>query len=194
MGPSMTSPSRCSSALEADGFGYETVFLITPHEGTRLDTDEIRTRLDALGESVLVAGDARAVKIHVHNARPDEIFSYGLSLGTLSRIGVENLDRQAKGTRERLETAAATVTCRRRRRQTPVGIHVIAVVAGDGLARVFRTLGAHAIVMGGQSANPSAGELADAIEATGALRGDRPAEQSERSDGRAPGSGPVTRA
>ena len=84
-------------AIEADGFGYETVFLITPHEGTRLETAAIRTRLDALGESVLVAGDARAVKIHVHNERPDEIISYGLSLGTLSRIGVENLDRQARG-------------------------------------------------------------------------------------------------
>jgi DAK2 domain fusion protein YloV len=154
-------------ALEADGFGYETVFLITPHEGTRLETEEIRARLDSLGESVLVAGDARAVKIHVHNARPDEVISYGLSLGSLTRIAVENLDRQAKGARDRIESAAATLSTET---ETPAaeGIHVIAVVAGDGLARVFRTLGAHAVVLGGQSANPSAGELADAIKASGA--------------------------
>jgi dihydroxyacetone kinase-like predicted kinase len=44
---------------------------------------------------------------------------------------------------------------------------VIAVAAGDGLARVFATLGATAVVQGGQTANPSAGELAQAIRGTG---------------------------
>ncbi len=153
--------------LEADGFGYETVFLITPHEGTHLEPETIRSRLDSLGESVLVAGDPRAVKIHIHNARPDEVISYGLSLGTLSRIGVENLDRQAQGTRARIDTAVATLAGEPDKPAID-GIHVIAVVAGDGLARVFRTLGAHAVVLGGQSANPSAGEIADAIAASGA--------------------------
>ena len=69
-------------ALEADGFGYETVF--SDHArttGTLLDTAAISNRLDELGESVLVAGDERAVKIHVHNERPDEVIGYGLSLG-----------------------------------------------------------------------------------------------------------------
>jgi len=154
-------------AIEADGHGYETVFLITPHSGTRLDTVAITNRLSQLGESVLVAGDQRAAKIHVHNDRPDEVIAYGLTLGGLSRIIVENLDRQAHGVRDRIGEAAAIIAAATEV-ATSDGVHVVAVVSGDGLARIFRTLGARAVVLGGQSANPSAGELAEAVAASGA--------------------------
>ena len=149
-------------ALEAEGYGYETVFVILPPEGARLDVAAIRTRLDRLAESVLVAGDERAVKIHVHNERPDEILGYGLTLGTLSRITIENLDRQATDVRARAQ--ASTEDAARSGTVPPrEGPAVIAVAAGDGLARVFGSLGATGVVQGGQGANPSAGELADAI-------------------------------
>lgn len=155
-------------AVEAEGFGYETVYVITPHPGTQLDAAEIRGRLDELGESVLVAGDQRAVKVHVHNERPDEVIAYGLSLGTLSRIAVENLDRQAQGVRDRAEPPAVATLVDDAPAADVDGVHVVAVVSGDGLARVFRTLGARAVVLGGQSANPSAGEIAEAINTLGA--------------------------
>jgi len=155
-------------ALEAEGYGYETVFVILPPEGERLDIGQIRGRLDRLGESVLVAGDERAVKVHVHNERPDEVIAFGLTLGTLSRISVENLDRQATDVRERarvsVERTSASGLAPLRE-----GPAVVAVAAGDGWARVFGTLGATAVVHGGQGANPSAGELADAIRGTGEL-------------------------
>jgi DAK2 domain fusion protein YloV len=152
-------------ALEAEGYGYETVFVILPPEGARLDVGAIRSRLDRMAESVLVAGDDRAVKIHVHNERPDEVIGYGLTLGTLSRITIENLDRQATDVRERARTAieAPSISGAAPLREGPA---VIAVAAGDGLARVFSSLGATAVVQGGQGANPSVGELADAIRAS----------------------------
>ncbi len=53
------------SALVAhadEGFGYETMFLLWPAAGLSLDVDAIRMRLETIGESVLVAGDPRAVK------------------------------------------------------------------------------------------------------------------------------------
>src|ERR1700675_1928925 len=75
------------------------MFLISAgHPPTNLET--VRRRLEAIGESVLVAGDARTMKIHVHNERPDEVIAVGLSLGTLSRISIENLDQQAQAVRE----------------------------------------------------------------------------------------------
>lgn len=157
-----------SFETEGDEFGYETVFVISPHDGTHLAPGEIRRRLDELGESVLVAGDERAVKIHIHNTRPDEVIAYGLSLGTLSRIVVENLDRRARNLRERLHEGEAGAVVSLVATQVASPSQVVAVVPGDGLARVFRTLGADAVVQGGAGANPSAGELAEAIRATGA--------------------------
>jgi len=165
-------------ALEADGFGYETVFVVVPRDGELLDVAVIRRRLAEIGESVLVAGDPRAIKIHVHNDRPDEVVAYGLSVGSLSRINIENLDRQATDVRAKSERgngaftgprsgapAAATTAEPPAAATGPV---VVAISPGRGWSQVFTTLGATAIVEGGQSSNPSAGELAEAIRATNA--------------------------
>jgi hypothetical protein len=158
-----------------EGFGYETMFLLQPNGAGSLDVDAIRDRLESIGESVLVAGDARALKVHVHNERPDIVIGYGLSVGTLSRISVENLDNQARDVREaRAASFTGTVT----EAAEPVGavpsqkpaasapaLGVVAVAPGDGLAAIFREFGVAAVVNGGQSANPSTGELLEAIEA-----------------------------
>src|SRR5688500_14612145 len=90
-----------------EGFGYETMFLLQAVDHDPLDLDAIRDHLETIGESVLVAGDGRALKVHVHNERPDVVIGYGLGLGSLSRISVENLDNQARDVRE---TRAAAFT------------------------------------------------------------------------------------
>jgi DAK2 domain fusion protein YloV len=166
-----------------DGFGYETMFLLQPNGAGSLDLDAIRDHLESIGDSVLVAGDARAVKVHVHNEHPDLVIGYGLSVGTLSRISVENLDNQARDVRESRAasftgTTTEQATARRSGQPAPaesgdgsgdgVGVvpalAVIAVAPGDGLAAIFREFGVAAIVQGGQSANPSTGELMAAVD------------------------------
>jgi dihydroxyacetone kinase-like predicted kinase len=141
------------------------MFLLRPNGSGGLDVDAIRDHLETIGDSVLVAGDSRAVKVHVHNDRPDLVVGYGLGMGALSRISIENLDNQARDVRE---TRAAAFTGGEDDRVTaPVevpALAVVAVVAGDGLAAIFRDFGVAAVVQGGQSANPSTGELLAAIE------------------------------
>ncbi|MFL5757858.1 MAG: DAK2 domain-containing protein [Chloroflexota bacterium] len=89
-----------AAATDGAAQSYETVFLVTARAGADLDVDAIRASVGRLGESVLVAGDRRMVKVHVHNDRPDEVLAYGLSLGTLTRVTIENLDSQASEVRE----------------------------------------------------------------------------------------------
>jgi len=159
-----------------EGFGYETMFLLQPNGAGSLDIDAIRDHLELIGESVLVAGDARAVKVHVHNEHPDQVIGYGLAVGTLSRISVENLDNQARDVRE---SRAASFTGTAAEPANPgsadsidvpadaasvPALAVLAVAPGDGLAAIFREFGVAAIVQGGQSANPSTGELKAAID------------------------------
>jgi len=165
-----------------EGFGYETMFLLQPNGAGSLDLDAIRDHLESIGDSVLVAGDARAVKVHVHNEHPDQVIGYGLSVGTLSRISVENLDNQARDVRESRAASFTGTTeqagARRAGQSAPTdsddgsgdgrdvvpALAVIAVAPGDGLAAIFREFGVAAIVDGGQSANPSTGELMAAID------------------------------
>jgi DAK2 domain fusion protein YloV len=164
-----------ASALVAhadEGFGYETMFLLQAVGHEPLDVDGIRHHLESIGESVLVAGDGRALKVHVHSERPDEVIGYGLGLGSLTRISVENLDSQAREVRE---TRAAQFTDTKPAALDPAGgnghadpaelpsLAVVAVTAGDGLAAIFRDFGVATVVQGGQSANPSTGELLAAV-------------------------------
>jgi DAK2 domain fusion protein YloV len=175
------------SALVAhadEGFGYETMFLLQPNGAGALDVDEIRDHLEAIGESVLVAGDSRALKVHVHNERPDLVVGYGLSIGTLSRISIENLDNQARDVRETRAAAftGTAVAAPPVSGTSPAGprggdgrdpgaaveapaLGVLAVAPGDGIAAIFRDFGVAAVVHGGQTANPSTGELLEAIQA-----------------------------
>jgi len=179
--PAVAASARTSraAALVAhadEGFGYETMFLLSARDGVPLDLDAIRADLEAIGESVLVAGDLRAVKVHVHNERPDQVIGYGLSLGALSRISVENLDNQARDLREaRAAEFAGSASDGPAARSavgagaapapsTPLPLGVIAIAAGDGLSAIFRDLGVAAVVQGGASANPSVAEIKEAVD------------------------------
>ena len=128
-------------------WGYETVYLL--HGREPLDTERIRRQLEEIGESVLVAGDERLLKVHVHNDRPDEVIALGLALGSLSQVTVQNLDDQ---TRE--QEAGAPVTRL---------VAVLAVAAGEGLARVFESFGVERIVLAPRAGKSSTGELVQAL-------------------------------
>ena len=180
-----------SAAVETGEFGYETVYLLRARQGHPLDIPAIQAHLESIGDSVLVAGDGELAKVHVHNDRPDGVISYGLTIGTLSRITIENLDGQAHDVREAkatafleeggaahagnttavAEVAGATPTENPAPSRLPLGI--VAVVPSDGLAAIFdehaagfREFVAVRIVRGGQGANPSTGELLEAVADT----------------------------
>ncbi len=205
-------------------FGYETVYLVRARPGQPLDVFGIQAHLESMGDSVLVAGDVERAKVHVHNARPDAVIAYGLSVGTLSAITIENLDNQTHDVREAKavafvggligtaghqavghadprppdgrSTGSALVTAGaplagsiEARDQVPdargetitagldpatrLALGVVAVAPSRGLAAVltdtaaaFREYGAFRVVHGGQGANPSTGELLEAVQAT----------------------------
>ena len=208
------SPRQSVLVAHADaGFGYETMFLLHARPGGSLDVDAIRNHLESIGDSVLVAGDAAAVKVHVHGEQPDAAIAYGLTLGTLSRISVENLDNQARDVREtraaaftgespiaaaqpdpaapataassdagsaaatgRITTLAADSHDGRNGASGPgaapatpasptgsLPLAIVAVAAGEGLAAIFRDFGVQRVILGGQAANPSTGELLEAV-------------------------------
>jgi uncharacterized protein len=173
------------AALEDEAFGYETVFMVAPAPGTTLDVGAIQRHLEAIGDSVLVAGGPQLVKVHVHNERPDHVIAYGLTLGSLTRISIENLDSMSSDVREARAAefvgAAATIGGDADPQPPPeVGIGVfslgvVAVAPSDGLAAALNDIatpflehGPFRIVRGGQSANPSTGELLEAVRATAA--------------------------
>ncbi len=153
-------------------FGYEVVFLL---RGENLNLEEIRDTITRMGGvSTVIAGDSTLIKVHTHTATPGRILDYGVSLGTLTDINIENLQEQslryaAEGARERGETPEAGAGTATAVPPTPAArrevgeIAIVVVAAGEGWTRVFESLGA-AVVPGGQTMNPSTKDLLDAVE------------------------------
>ena len=131
-------------------YGYCTEFLI---KGQKLDPDKIRTKLEKKGESLIVVGDESAARVHIHTINPGSVIRYATKLGTLHQVSMRNMDEQHQ---DYLEM--------QKERMPEVGMAIVAVAAGDGLTEVFRSLGAAAIVPGGQTMNPSTKDLLQAVE------------------------------
>lgn len=153
-------------------FGYETVFILSS-PAKPLDLAAIRAHLETIGESVLVAGDETTCKVHVHNLRPDEVLAYGISLGDVRAVTIENLDQQSAeratghAAFNQLADGPLTASPRPVAASLGRGTSIVAVAAGAGLGDILRSAGASQIVHGGQTENPSAAEIASAIAHAG---------------------------
>ena len=134
-------------------YGYCTEFLVRGHN---LRCDDIQGRMLELGDSVLVVGDESLLRVHVHTDDPGAAMSYCTALGAIDHVKVDNIQAQAE------EFLAAHQ--RPRVTALPVDIATVAVVAGEGMERLFRSMGATAIVEGGPTMNPSTRQLLEAIE------------------------------
>jgi DAK2 domain fusion protein YloV len=138
---------------------YDVQFILM---GQNLNVEAVRDRIDAMGDSTVVVGDETTIKVHIHVKDPGEPISYGISLGQVTDVVVENMQMQmeeivhAPGATAVSEIKPATVE--------PGQIGVVAVAAGDGLANIFMSLGVAHIVNGGQTNNPSTEEIFQAIQ------------------------------
>jgi len=131
-------------------YGYCTEFLV---KGENIDPDKIRKKLEKKGESLIAVGDNSAVRIHIHTLEPGEIISFAGELGTLHQVSIRNMDEQHQ---DYLEMQKDRVPA--------IDTAIIAVAAGAGLSDVFSSLGAAAIVPGGQTMNPSTKDLLQAVQ------------------------------
>ena len=139
------------SGAEEVVFGYCTDFLL---KGKDLDPDDIKEALRSKGQSLIAVGDKSAVRVHIHALDPSDIIHYAVSLGTIHSVGIRNMDEQI----------ADLALARKEKPVQPIGVAVISVVTGEGLAKLFKEFGAAAIVPGGQTMNPSIQDILGAID------------------------------
>ena len=139
---------------EEELYGYCTQFVI---QGTTLDVVALRQQVNAIAGSTVVVGDEEVVRVHAHAEDPGPLLSLGASVGALDQVKIENMDTMHQEFMARHGYAAASHA-----------VAVVAVAPGDGLRRVFADLGAVEVVSGGQTMNPSARELMEAVDRAGA--------------------------
>ncbi len=138
-------------------FGYCTEVLIRL-TSAKVDPDnfDISTVLEALnelnGESIVAYKQDDIVKVHVHTFTPGEVMASLQRFGEFLTVKVENMSLGHS------ETESAKPKKKKK-------FAVVAVATGEGISALFSQMGADAIVVGGQSANPSIEDFIDAFGA-----------------------------
>jgi hypothetical protein len=155
--------------MKEEGWGYCTEFLI---HGTDLDLATLRGELGALGESALVVGDAKLVRVHIHTGEPAPLIALASRRGRLSKLKVEDMSAQHHEVLERADTddagagAGAVAAADQSRPRKALG--VVSVAAGGGFRDILASLGADSVVEGGQTMNPSIEDLINGVRSANA--------------------------
>jgi uncharacterized protein len=138
---------------ELSRYRYCTTFVV---EGEELDRAALERHLESLGDSLLVVGDASALKAHVHTDDPGAALSAGTAIGVIGGVEIANMHLQSTAREERLLAGSAVVE---------ITTALVAVAQGAGNKRLFENLGASLVVEGGETMNPSTAEIVAAIDA-----------------------------
>lgn len=134
-------------------FAYCTEFFIInlKKKTTLADIERLRETLMSIGDSVIVIGDLEFVKVHVHTNQPGRALTEALELGELDRLKIENMLEQNRELMKKYEAEKKEMG-------------MIAISAGEGITGIFKDLMVDAVIEGGQSMNPSADDIASAVQ------------------------------
>ena len=145
-------------------FGYCTEFMV------KLDSDKLfdkpfdeaifRQDLSRMGDSLLVISDEEVVKVHIHTEEPGDALSYGQKYGALTKMKIDNMREQHSDIMDREPNAA--------KKPTQHKYAIVTVSMGEGIAELLKSIGASAVIEGGQTMNPSTEDIVKAIQAVGA--------------------------
>ena len=126
---------------------YCTEFIL---KGSQISEDLLKKDLSLKGDSIVVVGDSRLARVHIHTGQPQKVLEYASSLGQVSSIKVDDMLTQHTS---RLVNHKSTKTS-----------SVVAIVPGDGFKEIFYNAGAELVVDGGPTENPSTMDIVSAIE------------------------------
>ncbi len=152
---------------------YCTEFIIL---GDGIDPERVRKELDPQGDSLIVVGDEHVTKVHIHTDQPGQILQFCGELGNLTEIAIDNMMLQNQEFANHSDNHHLDYTTDNvvgfphvaEHSGTSKEVGIVAVVAGEGLADIFRSLGVDHVVTGGQTMNPSTEDLVTAVNSVNA--------------------------
>ncbi len=139
-------------------FAYDTVFIVRKNAEAR-SLDLLRAYLDSIGDSLVIGEDDECFKVHVHTNIPGDALTEAQKYGTLETAKIENMRTQHD---ELVEEKGSVQTLPAPEKD----YGAVAVCAGEGMAALFREVGADSIVTGGQTMNPSTEDILREINRT----------------------------
>ena len=144
-------------------FGYCTEFMVKFEEDKQsFDENAFREDLSEFGDSLLVVSDDTLAKVHIHAEQPGDVLSYAQRYGSLINMKIENMREQHSSIvneEKDHSPAAPKATAAEKQR-----FGVVSVAMGEGIADLFKSIGASVVIEGGQTMNPSTEDIVKAID------------------------------
>ena len=168
-----TKTDYAAIAAEEITFTFDTVFIV--RKTTNKELTSFEAYLNSIGDSLVIGEDDDCFKVHVHTDIPGAALTEAQKYGTLELAKIENMRTQAEDlaagrhiqSTDDLEEDDHDHHEGGRKIAPPEKKYgVVAVAAGDGLASVFKDLGADGVISGGQTMNPSTDDIMKVIDAT----------------------------
>ncbi len=143
-------------------YGYCTEMMVRFGKNKKaFDEQEFRNDMSEFGDSLLVINDDEIVKVHVHTEHPGDVFNYGQKYGELIKLKVENMREQH---REVIRKEQDGLQNKEANESKTVETAIVTISVGDGIAELFKSMGATHIISGGQTMNPSTEDIVKVIE------------------------------
>ena len=128
------------------------------------DLDSFRRRLNRVGDCVQVQGDLSGVTVHVHTDNPGSVLEYGIELGEITNVRIDNLAEMKRSMEKEPEPQSSEQDIQEEADLPPEKEHgMIAISMGEGFTSFFRDLNVEQIVEGGQTMNPSVDDILHAM-------------------------------
>jgi hypothetical protein len=135
--------------------------LILQTEKPEVDLEDLKSQISVLGDSLLITGMNNVIKIHVHTNHPGDVLEKALKWGELTKVKIDNMKLQHE---EFVRTSADQSADHDDAAVEVKDTEIVAVVSGEGLKEIFKSIGAGVIIEGGQSMNPSIEKILAAVE------------------------------
>ncbi|WP_088105664.1 DAK2 domain-containing protein [Halalkalibacter urbisdiaboli] len=153
-------------ATEDIEFGYCTEVMVRFEEEKvaqrPFNEESFREELSEWGDSLLVVSDEDLLKIHIHAEQPGEVITKAQRYGNLINVKIENMREQHTHLLEETKAVYGEEAENASKEKSEYGI--VTVSMGDGIAKLFRGMGAGVVIQGGQTMNPSTEDIVKAIE------------------------------
>ncbi|MEI4788966.1 DAK2 domain-containing protein [Bacillus sp. FJAT-53060] len=144
-------------------FGYCTEFMVKFEDDKQsFEENAFRENLSEFGDSLLVVSDETLAKVHIHAEQPGEVLTYAQRYGSLINMKIENMrDQHSSIVNEEKDHSSAAPKAPAAEKQR---FGVVSVAMGEGIADLFKSIGASVVIEGGQTMNPSTEDIVKAIE------------------------------
>ncbi|HEV2369357.1 MAG TPA: DAK2 domain-containing protein [Acidimicrobiales bacterium] len=146
---------------DISGLRYEVMYLL---EAADEAIPAFREVWAGIGDSIVVVGGGGLWNCHIHTDDIGAAVEAALDVGRPRQIRVTDLLEQVEEERWVRDAVGVSDEDDELRPGEPATTAVVAVATGGGLRRIFRSLGVHQIVAGGQSMNPSTAQILEAVE------------------------------